>query len=57
MLVYFQEYCFHIQCSRDRYERQTGEGEASLGIVPCIYSVIGAYPGVLQLSTAHEGIS
>lgn len=36
----------HLMCMRP-LQRQTGEVEASLCIVPCIYSVIGAYPGVL----------
>lgn len=38
-------------------QKQTGEVVASVSIVPCIYSLIGAYPGVLQLSAAHEGIN
>lgn len=46
----------HLMCTR-LVQRQTGGVEASLCIVPCIYSLIGAYPGVLQLSAAHEGIS
>lgn len=38
-------------------QKQTREVVASLCIVPCIYSLIGAYPGILQLSAAHEGIN
>lgn len=30
---------------------------ASVFIVPCIYSLIGAYPGILKLSAVHEGIN
>lgn len=45
-----------LMCMR-RLQRQTREVVASLSIVPCIYSLIGAYPGILQLSAAHEGIN
>lgn len=38
-------------------QKETREEVASVFILPCIYSLIGAYPGILQLSTAHEGIN
>lgn len=44
-------------CETGFTETARGELEALLCILLCIYSVIGAHPGVLQLSAAHEGIS
>lgn len=35
----------------------TSKVVASVFIVPCIYSLIGAYPGILKLSAVHEGIN
>lgn len=38
-------------------EKETREEVASVFILPSIYSLIGAYPGILQLSAAQEGIN